>query len=188
MRFQMKRTFIAVKISAQKNFKAAFDILKKDLSVEKIKWVEDNNLHITLAFLGDTEENTITKINLMLEEKLQGTGKIDFRLKGFAVFKSWRDPKVIYTGVENPDKLVEVFNLIKSGLESFGIKLEEREFRPHLTLGRIKFLKDTDKLKNLISKYNEVFFQEVIVTEIILYESILKPEGPIYKPLKIISL
>jgi RNA 2',3'-cyclic 3'-phosphodiesterase len=184
----MKRTFIAVKVSAQKNFKAAFDTLKKDLSAEKIKWVEENNLHITLAFLGDIEENTISKINLMLDEKLQGTGKIDFRLKGFGVFKSWRDPKVIYTGVEKPEKLVETFNLIKFGLELLSIKLEEREFRPHLTLGRIKFLNDKDRLKTFISKYDEVIFQDVFINEVILYESILKPEGPIYKPLKIVSL
>jgi RNA 2',3'-cyclic 3'-phosphodiesterase len=184
----MKRTFIAVKVSIDKDFKSAIDLLRKRLAKEKIRWIDDNNMHITLAFIGDTEEKAIKDIISMLDSKLKGSGRIAFGLRSFGVFKNFRDPRVIFTAIENPENLTSVFNTIKSGLEELGIKLEEREFKPHLTLGRVKFLSDTDNLKVLLSKLENVKFQDVIIDEIIYYESILRPEGPVYQPLQIISL
>jgi 2'-5' RNA ligase len=69
-----------------------------------------------------------------------------------------------------------------TGLKDAGFKLEDRPYRPHLTLGRIKSLKDTNTLKTALEKYKDKPIQQVNVEEVILYESILKPTGPIYKP------
>jgi RNA 2',3'-cyclic 3'-phosphodiesterase len=184
----IKRTFIAVKISVDKDLKSAIDLLRKGLAKEKIRWIDDHNMHITLAFIGDTHEKTIKDIISMLDSKLKGSGRIAFGLRSFGVFKNFRDPRVIFTAIENPENLMTAFITIKSGLEGLGIKIEEREFKPHLTLGRVKFLSDTDNLKVLLSKFENVKFQDVIVDEIIYYESILRPEGPEYKPLQIICL
>lgn len=79
-------------------------------------------------------------------------------------------------------------NHIFRGLTDAGFKLEERSFRPHVTLGRIKYLKDISLLESAIEPFKNVNFQEVFISEVILFESILKPSGPVYRPLGKFSL
>jgi RNA 2',3'-cyclic 3'-phosphodiesterase len=184
----MKRTFIAIKVSVGKDFRSSIDLLKGGLAKERIRWTDVHNMHVTLAFIGDTNEEAIKGIISMLNSKLAGSGRIGFGFRSFGVFKNLRDPRVIFAGIENPENLINAFVAIKEGLEEIGIKIEEREFRPHLTLGRVKFLSDTDNLKELLSKFENVKFQDVIVDDILYYESVLRPEGPEYKPLQVIHL
>jgi 2'-5' RNA ligase len=72
---------------------------------------------------------------------------------------------------------------IMNGLKDAGISIEDRPFKPHLTLGRIKYLKDKAVLKTLMDKYQNAEIQKVPVNEVILYESILLQTGPVYKPI-----
>ena len=103
-------------------------------------------------------------------------------------FKIFRDPRVIWIGIENSEKLVNLFNAIKTGLDDTGFKTEDRPFRPHITIGRIKFLKNPAVTRTEIEKYRETEIQKVAVREVILFESILKPAGPVYKPVGIFKL
>ena len=64
-----------------------------------------------------------------------------------------------------------------------GIEIEDRPFKPHLTIGRIKHLKDKVTLKALIDKYKNLEIQNTVMNEVILYESILLQSGPVYEPL-----
>jgi 2'-5' RNA ligase len=179
----MRRIFIAVKIDAGKNLLKVISNLKTVLKDEKIKWTETENFHITLAFLGDTEEDKIKEINKMLKSACEGSGEFEMIVKGVGVFKNFNDPRVIWTGIESSGKLSHLHETIKSGLKDAGISLEERNFKPHLTLGRIKSIHDNEALKTLISGYGNLELQNQEVKEIILYESLLFNSGPVYKPL-----
>ena len=68
------------------------------------------------------------------------------------------------------------------------IKLEDKQFKPHLTIARMKDLKDKDNLQKLILKYSDIPFQGVTIPEIVYYESVLLPSGPLYKPISIIKM
>ena len=74
-------------------------------------------------------------------------------------------------------------NKIAEGLKSTGFVIEERQFKPHLTLGRVKSLSDTENLKTVLERYRDNQIQIVHVSEVVLYESILKQTGPLYKPI-----
>jgi len=67
---------------------------------------------------------------------------------------------------------------------ALGFPRDEREFRPHLTMARLKWINDKEKLKDLLETYKNEDFQEVKINEVIYYESILKPSGPVYKPIE----
>lgn len=177
----MKRLFIAVKADPGGDLLRMFSSLKAALAAENIKWVDTANLHLTLAFLGDTDEKRISRLQRMLEEKCSGFGIFDFTLTGTGVFKNFRDPRVIWVGVRSQERLTMLYNLIKEGLKNIGFELEDRSFSPHLTLGRIKLCRDTDNLKSVLEKYHNQEFQTIHVTEVILFESILMQTGPIYK-------
>jgi len=184
----MKRVFIAIKIEPENDLLRIHASLKSVPGNEKINWVDPLNIHLTLAFLGDTEEERIKVAAIMLKQQCSGFGEFDFNLSGTGVFKDFNDPRVIWIGINESEKLAELYGRIKTGLEDTGFKTDDRPFRPHITLGRIKFLRNPGVLRSAIEKYQNTDIQKVNVQEVILYESILKPVGPVYKPLGIFRL
>jgi 2'-5' RNA ligase len=184
----MKRVFIAVKVDPDAGLLRMISTLKSALAKENIRWVDPVNFHLTIAFLGDTEDGKIKILAGMLKDKCSGFYKFDFMLSGAGVFKNYRDPRIIRSGIKSSEKLYALENKIAEGLKSNGFLMEERQFKPHLTLGRVKSVTDTGNLKNILDRYRDIEFQKVEVKEVILFESILTLTGPIYKPLGSYSL
>ncbi len=184
----MKRVFIAIKADAGGELLRMISTLKVLLASEKIKWVDPANIHLTLAFLGETEEKQIKKLGAMLKDKCAGFQEFEFVLTGAGIFKNYNDPKVIWAGIRSSERLSELSSIITSGLKETGFNAEDRLFRPHLTIGRIRSISDAGKLKNILERYRETEFQTVPVKEVILFESILMQTGPLYKHLGKFSL
>jgi 2'-5' RNA ligase len=184
----MKRIFIALKVEAGETLLNMISSLKSGLINDTIRWTTIDNIHITLVFLGDTEDNVTEEIRLMLKEKCKGAGKFNLHLKGCGIFRGMNDPRIIWTGVGPSDDLTALNKTIQYGLKQIGIKLEDRPYNPHLTLGRIKRISDIKNLKTLVGQFRESEIQVVPVNEVILYESILLQSGPVYKPLEKFSL
>lgn len=130
-----KRIFIAVGIEPEEKFQRMYSSLTSFLANEKIKWDSMNKIHLTLVFLGDTDEERIKAAAIMLKQKCTGFGEFSFTLSGIGVFRNFNDPRVIWAGIKNSDKLIELNKLIIRGLNETGFKTEERQFRPHVTLG-----------------------------------------------------
>jgi len=184
----MKRIFIAAKVEPGETLLQMISSFKNGLSNDNVKWTKPDNIHITLLFLGDTEEEKIKVISIMLKERCEGTGKFELIIKGSGVFKNLNDPRVLWTGIEPSFELEHLNDLIVNGLKNTGVKIEDRPFKPHLTLGRIKTLKDKNILKSLLDNYQNSEIQKVPVGEVILYESILLQTGPVYQPIGIYKL
>jgi len=178
----MKRIFIGVKVEATDNLLRIYSSLKSLMGMEKIKWVDPGNIHLTLAFLGDTEDDRIKAASIMLKNVCTGFGEFSFTLKGTGVFRNFRDPRVLWIGIDQPEKVQKLYDVVNTGLKDTGFTVESRPFSPHITIGRIKLIRDRENLKSSVERYQKDFIQEVNVNEVILFESILKPEGPVYRP------
>lgn len=179
----MKRLFIAVKVNPENELLRVISSLKSALGAENIKWVDPVNIHLTLSFLGDTEERRIMDLNNMLQVKCSRFGEFDFCLTGIGVFKNFRDPRVLWAGIRSVERLIQLYSIIETGLKFDGFEIESRQFKPHLTLGRVKSVKDTENLKTVLERFKDNQIQIVHVNEVILFESILTQTGPIYKSL-----
>jgi RNA 2',3'-cyclic 3'-phosphodiesterase len=177
----MKRIFVALKVQPGETLIRMISSLKLVLNRENIKWTNPENIHITLAFIGDTEEDQIRIIRKTLLEKCEGFGKFELMIKGSGVFKSISDPRVIWAGIEPSEKFNNLNGLIKIGLKTAGIILEERPFKPHLTLGRIKHPNQLNNLSDAIEKFSNIEIQKINVNEVILFESILFQAGAVYR-------
>ena len=176
----MKRIFIAIRIKPGDRLLGAVQNLQEEMAGDHIRWVDMNQLHITLAFLGDTPESKVKPLTQLLDDAAGSTGEFSFRITGLGVFRSIKDPRVIWAGIESSEELEDLYNKIKTGLKVLGTETEERPFRPHLTLGRIKSLNNPARLGEILGNYEHVHFQSVMVYELILYESILSSSGPTY--------
>jgi RNA 2',3'-cyclic 3'-phosphodiesterase len=184
----MKRLFIALKVEPEEHLLKMVSSLKSGLRNDSVNWTSLGNIHITLAFLGDTEEKKINPLCSILKETCTGFGGFQLILKGSGVFRNISDPRIIWTGIAASEKLIHLGECIVNGLKTIGIKLDRRPFNPHLTLGRIKHLTDASALEGLIKQFKNSEFQIIPVTEVILYESILSQSGPVYKPVSSFKL
>ncbi len=182
------RTFIAVKIAPEKKLQEMFIYLKESLRDEQIKWVNENNLHLTLKFLGETSVRQTEEIKAKLELISRDFQTFPLILKGLGFFKSKRQPKVLFAQIENANQLKAIALAIDESLLELGFEPEKRKFSPHLTLARIRDLKDMGKFQRLVESYKNMRFQDDTLSEIIFYQSILKPQGAVYKPIETFKL
>lgn len=184
----MKRTFIAIKIPFTKNISEIYQHIKVGLKDEKVKWVEDRNLHITILFLGNTDEGNIGKICDKLLLSLKDFRSFLLPVAGIGVFKNVYNPKAIWIGVEESKNLKELYEVIADVITSIKFEVQKKDFKPHITIGRTKFIKNKINLKNLIDNFKEKEIDQIKISEIYYYESILTSKGSVYNVIQKINL
>jgi 2'-5' RNA ligase len=184
----MKRIFFAIDINPAGVFREMLKKVRLDLANEAITWVKTDRLHITLAFLGDKEDQLIDALASVISKELHQKGQLTLKLSSLGVFRNIHDPHILWTGCQVSPPLLQVKEDLDRLLEPFGYTPEYKTFTPHVTLGRIRNLANRDHLKLLLSHYRDVQFQEETVQEVVLYESYLRPGGPQYLPLHVFSL
>ena len=177
------RTFIALKIQPEETLIRTISILKRTLDEEAIKWVETTNLHLTLKFLGDTLPGQVEEVKKHLEYITWKKTDFQITLKGLGFFKSKGHPRVLFARVHDFEPLELLAEEIDKQLEKTGYERDRRKFKPHLTLARIKYLKNIREFYRVIDKLKDTFFQKANVSEITFYKSNLTPQGPVYEPL-----
>ena len=180
--------FVAIKIPVRKKLEETIFSLQEKLKDEKIKWVDPDNLHLTLFFLGDTPDPLLPDITSGLSKLAETSMQLKIRCSGLGVFRDFRDPKVIWVGIEPNPVLADLQSGIRSVLTELGFKPDNRPFSPHLTIGRPKWIRDKTTFRESIEAKNVGLFQESVVHEIILFESILTGRGPIYRSVKVCTL
>ena len=158
--------------------------LKQALRHEQIKWVEENNIHVTLKFFGDTEERKIPVIGTVLEKRASSTPAFSLRLAGLGIFGSSYAPKVVWTGIEPYKEVADLMKSVHSDLDAAGFPADRQNLVPHLTLGRIKLLRDRIIFNRVLDQYRPITSTMLPISEVILYESILHREGPEYIALR----
>lgn len=153
-----------------------------DKSLANLK--EVSTFHLTLKFLGDVPENKVDLIKDKLREiKI---GAFPLSLDKIGVFPTESYIKVVWVGVTPPDKARELYDEVENALKEFNFK-KENKFHPHLTLARVKFVKDKKQFpKNL--KEIVVEQKTIEIKDFRLVKSTLTTEGPLYEDLEIFQL
>lgn len=183
-----KRTFIAIKISPNKLLQNIYSKIKADFTNDKIKWVNTDEFHITLKFIGETTKEQIKEINSVLEDLCKEFSAFDISIKKFGVFPNSKNTKVFWFGIENTQILNRIQMKIDLSLSLLGFETEKRDFNAHLTIARTNFIENKNKITNLITQYNDILIQNSVIDQIIFYESILDKKGAKYIPIKIHKL
>lgn len=178
-----KRTFIALPVPITEKLKEETEFYKKNIHGLNVKWVELNNMHLTLAFLGDSSVQQIELVKQGLQEIVPKYQSFNIMLTSAGAFKNLHNPQVLWLGLEIGSILQEIYNETKEMIQAAGFEPENRAFKPHLTIGRVKKFSNTHNLASVISS-RESLNEIVIADKIVFYESILMPAGPVYKPIE----
>ncbi|HLC97858.1 MAG TPA: RNA 2',3'-cyclic phosphodiesterase [Candidatus Nanoarchaeia archaeon] len=174
-----KRLFVGVPLSPEVKQAIAEQLLTLlQQSGADLHLVTAEQLHFTLKFLGEVDESQIERVKEILREVAASRQPFLVRLQNVGVFPSPEYMRVIWVGVENGDLPV----LMKELDEQLGfICKNEQEEKPHVTLARVKSKKNKEQLQQFVTKFQQMAFGEMRVTELVLYESTLTTEGARYE-------
>ncbi|UCD03722.1 MAG: RNA 2',3'-cyclic phosphodiesterase [Candidatus Woesearchaeota archaeon] len=142
------------------------------------KYVESENLHISLKFLGEVDLSKIEEVERLLSE-IKYT-PFTASLEGIRAFPSKHYVKVLWIGANKGRKeIIELHNLIDEKLKDIFHK--DRNFEPHITLSRVKNISNKDKASSFFEKNKDIKFGEITIDSFCLYKSTLTSDGPIYE-------
>ena len=177
------RLFVSVPVD-NSDVTANIASLQEQFNVQGVKLVNPQLFHFSLHFLGDTAQELIPELQEIIS-KMQHS-PFTLSLEQCGVFPNIHNIKVIWIGVSSgTQELISLQQQLIEPLKELNLKLDDRKYTPHLTIGRVKFLKPGSKhaVQEVIRDNQSTKFGSQKVTHLHLMQSTLTPEGPIYKSL-----
>ena len=176
--------FIAIDIGA---LKSLIQLEKKLKVIESsLRLVEPQNIHVTLKFLGDTDESYIPCIKEVMTQSVKGKHPFQIQLKGIGAFPNFNYIKIIWVGMkivnEDTTLLSSIAKKINDDLSHYGFP-KDTNLQPHITIARVKKLEHKKELQKFIANATDYDLDILDVTHITLKKSTLTPAGPIYENL-----
>lgn len=159
--------------------------LQERLSACPIRWVSPINLHLTLQFLGETNQGKIPVIIQALDSTAAVFDPFNVQLFSLGCFPSLKKPEVIWLGLNQEKALFNLAETLSAHLKPLGFSTNGK-FLPHLTLGRVNKNAGESEQKligEVLKAHQDVEIGQDEVEQIILYKSTLTPRCPIYTPL-----
>jgi len=177
------RCFVAVECGSAEVLKGLRDTeARLDATGADLKFVEPENFHLTLKFLGEVPE-------ARAGEAAQAVEAVSFqpfsiKVEGVGVFPGLNKPSVVWAGITGGvADLAAVFEGLEAGLARLDFDRERRRFSPHLTICRVRSGRNRDRLAEEVAAMANMVFGSVNVDRVKLKRSVLTPRGPVYTDL-----
>ena len=145
-----------------------------------LKPVDLGAVHITLKFLGDTDEGLIPDIEAVMRQAVLGIPAFSLRLTNVGSFPHRPPIRVIWIGLKGAEPLARMAQMLEQGLANIGFAKEDRPFSPHLTMARVKDPRASFASEKMVERYRDQDFGEQSVSSIKLKKSVLSRSGPEY--------
>lgn len=173
------RVFIAIEFT--KDIKNYIESIQSQVrqSSKYGNFTRKKNFHLTLKFIGSINDSDLEDIKKCIDKSLDDNFKFKLKMGDIGQFPR-KDKKLIWMGLEDKQALKDIYKTLEDNLEDIGIKKENREFKPHITIGREVVLEKTfDELKKTINLGD----LEICVDKLTLMESCLKNNKITYTPI-----
>jgi 2'-5' RNA ligase len=154
--------------------------LKREVS-GRVSWTRPGGQHLTLKFFGDVSVDDVDAIGQAVQDRLQSGSAFNLKIEKLGVFPDARKPRVLWCGTSGDvEKLAALQKQLEADFALIGFPLENRPFRAHLTLVRIKDPREVSGVREALNKHAAFSAGELSVRELILFQSRLTPQGAIY--------
>lgn len=146
-----------------------------------VRWVKPDGIHLTLKFFGNVSEEDIMAISRVVEENTAATSPLHLKVNKLGLFPSRKRPRVLWIGLggDTPPLLIMQENL-EQGFAGCGFTREERPFRLHLTIGRVKTPHISGDPEQFMAKADDWAAGSFIACGLGLFKSDLTPQGAVY--------
>ena len=186
------RAFIAIPIPSDVTdyLSKVIYVLQKKLPESPIKWVQANNVHLTLKFLGNVSRPNLQK----MRNSFESVGKISpfiLQINRIGAFPSIYKPQVIWIGLSSHENLLKLHRSIEEGVDQFNIERDDKPFTPHLTIARTKpGIKNEhyQRIKQELINNRDLEPISFLIDKYCIYQSVLTSSGPIYSTLETFHL
>jgi len=181
------RTFVAIELPAEVRHRACqlIDSLRRSSETD-VRWVTPDQLHWTLKFLGDVDLLEIPEICRRLTKAVAPLAPFDVGARGAGAFPDALHPRTVWIGVrEGLEPMIALHATVENVLADLGFRQEQRRFRPHITLGRIRngAAGGQQEFSQRLKEFADFDAGISTVFEVALFSSQSGPNGPIYEPL-----
>jgi RNA 2',3'-cyclic 3'-phosphodiesterase len=179
------RSFLAFELPSQIRETLSAVSAEGRAALRDMRWVRVANIHLTVVFMGNVEAAQMGPIKKTVEGVCDDHAPFRIQVSGIGTFGTRRNPRVLWMGLTGDGERMALFrDDLQKGLAPFGIQEEGRPFKPHLTLARFqKDAKAGPELGALLEEYQDMSGPEVILKELVLFKSDLKPGGAVYTPM-----
>jgi RNA 2',3'-cyclic 3'-phosphodiesterase len=178
------RSFIAIELDDPARGELAEEVAYLKSHFPKVRWVAPEALHVTLAFLGELDENDLEPVCDLMRETCEAMPAFTLDIAGLGCFPNARAPRVVWAGCGlGRDETCGLARALREGLAELGLEPDRRAYNPHVTLGRVKAPGDAAGLETILADASQVAFGEVDVDGITLFMSERKRSGPRYSPM-----
>jgi 2'-5' RNA ligase len=179
----LHRTFISVEISDAARRRVAELQAQMRAAGARLRWVRPPNLHFTLRFLGEIPAAQIARAVVATREVARSTDPFEVTIAGLGVFPSFDRPQVVWVGTTHGANLLETLAAtLEAVLARERFPKDPRPFRPHLTLGRVRDVRQWGDLVRTLQRFRDVVIGTERIEAISVMESRLTPGGPVYSP------
>jgi len=146
----------------------------------RLKLVRPENLHTTIAFLGDVPDDATSRLSGALDEAVKGTPPLAMRLRGVGAFPSAKRARVVWCGVADPAPLAALAARARERLAAAGFAGDEKDFRAHVTLARSTQDAPDEATYRFLEQHGRDELGEWRLEDVRLFQSVLGPHGPTY--------
>lgn len=177
-----KRLFIGFPVEISSSLEAALKRVRMNAQQKHMEfnWVPEANFHVTLNFLGNTPTSRLDELEELMKNVAASSPPIKSSLRGMGGFPDERHMRVLWVGVRKSRALGALQERLREALLEKDFPQEDREYIPHLTVGRTRKVRSgTD----LLSPYVRTAFGDFDIRSFTLFESLLCGGHPVYKPL-----
>lgn len=153
-----------------------------------VRWVKPQGIHLTLKFLGTTDDNDADRITTAIEGTSKNYSCFDLQIRGAGVFPNIKNPRVLWTGVSENEILSGLQKGIEDAMTPLGFEKENRKYSPHLTLGRFRSSSGKELLLEKIQLNRDREFGSMHVSTVSFMRSDISPAGAKYTRIAVIPL
>jgi 2'-5' RNA ligase len=185
---KMMRCFLAVELPSllQEAIRAATAEPRRALGTQIVRWIPEQNIHLTLKFLGETAPTSLEQIGAALQSGIPQYKAFNVELQGLGAFPSVKRARVLWIGLVAPVELASLQHELDVATSRLGYVSEEREFSPHLTVGRVRqnaSTADLQRIREALEGTSVGHVGTLPVGAVHLYKSELLPSGSVYSKL-----
>ena len=178
------RTFFALDIDDDIRGRLTAAQRRVNDPASKIRFVDRPSLHVTLKFLGDVGDDVLADVCELAADVAAMIQPFEFDITGLQCVPPAGALRMLWAGVADPTgRMQELFAELDDAMGSLGFKQEHRAFRPHITMGRVKYCPNPDTIRKAASPLANEYFGSQHCSELVAYTSMLTPSGPVYTPM-----